>query len=117
MIKFNLYNVTDTETKAKAKVSYSVDSHISGKPCVTLYAKGYGNELSKFFSNVCNDSDIMTDYFCKDSVRFFEGDFHYSAARAAAEKLQAKQDAAFEKKYGASRKELAARQAATYAAI
>ena len=37
MIKFNMHNVTDTETKAKARVYYSLDNHVSRKPCVTLY--------------------------------------------------------------------------------
>lgn len=116
MIKFNLYNITDTETKEKAKVFYSVDSHTPGNPSVAIYAKGYGNKLGKFLAGVRNDTDIMTDYFDKDSVTLFEGDKHYAAARAAAERLQAKQDAAFEKKYGETREAMAARQAAKYAA-
>jgi len=90
MIKFNLYYVTDTKTKAKAKVNYSLDSRIDGRKCVTVRAKEYGDELSRFFDGVENDTDSMTDYFVKDSVKFFEGDTHYAEARATAERLKAK---------------------------
>ena len=90
MIKFNLYNITDTETKEKVKVNYDLDNHIDGIKRVTIRAKDYGDVLSRFFEGVANDTDSMTDYFCKDSVQFFEGDAHYAAARATAERLKAK---------------------------
>ena len=63
MIKFNLYNITTENTKTK--VSYSLDNHISGKPCVTIYASDYIGTLS-MFENYVNDSDVMTDYFAKE---------------------------------------------------
>ena len=91
MIKFNLYNVTNTTTKQKAKVYYSLDGRIDGRKCVTIRAKGYGNELGQFFKGqVSNNTDMMTDYFDKDTVRLFETDKLYKAARATAERLIAK---------------------------
>ncbi|MCB1723239.1 MAG: hypothetical protein KDJ39_06045 [Gammaproteobacteria bacterium] len=94
MIKFNMHNVTDTETKAKARVYYSLDNHVSRKPCVTLYGKTCLENLSAIFATgVVNNTDITTDYFEDDRITFFEGDEHYAAARAAAERLQAHRDA------------------------
>lgn len=91
MIKFNLHNVTDTETKAKARVIYDLDNHVSGLPCVTLYGKTCLENLSAIFSTgVKNNSDSMTDYFEDDRIRFFEGDEHYAAARETAERMKAK---------------------------
>jgi hypothetical protein len=99
MIKFNDHNVTNTETKEKCKIRYSLDNHISGKPNVTIYAKTYAGDLFPIFSNAQNATDSMTDYFEKDRVRFFEGDEHYEAARAAAEKKAAKDEIRWQKKY------------------
>jgi len=71
MIKFNRYNVTDTVTKKKAKVFYSLDNRTDRRPAVTIYAKDYGS--------------AMTDYFEKGSVVLFEDNPNYSAARNRAE--------------------------------
>lgn len=102
MIKFNLHNVTDTETKAKARVHYDLDNHISGKPCVTLYGKTCLENLSAIFKEgVENNTDLMTDYFEDDRIRFFEGDKHYNAARATAERMKKKQEARWAKRYAA----------------
>lgn len=85
MIKFNKHNITNTETKAKARIFYSLDDHISGQPCVTLYGTTCFEKLGPVLGadDVQNNSDTMTDYF--DRARFFEGHPHYAAARAAAE--------------------------------
>lgn len=93
MIKFNKHNVTDTATKIKCRVWYSLDNHVRGKPCVTVYAKDYGRELGKILNGVKNDSDSMTDYFETDRVRFFEGDEHYAAARLGAERFATRRSA------------------------
>ena len=63
MIKFNKYNVVDTETKEKARVHYSAFKMTStGEDCVTLYAKDYDNDLYEIFGELFEDnSDIMTD--------------------------------------------------------
>jgi hypothetical protein len=75
-IKFRKYFIQSGSLKAK--VSYSLNRHNSGKPCVTVYAKDYVSALSKIFASAQNDTDISTDYFDKDRVRFFEGDEHYA---------------------------------------
>jgi len=82
MIKFNQNNVTDGT--AKARVSYSVcKKHNDPRQCVTIYAKEYGRQLSPIFDDVSNDTDMMTDYFEKDRITFFEGDKYYAEAFAA----------------------------------
>lgn len=86
-IKFNLHNVVNTETKAKARVFYSLDNHISQKPCVTIFAKDVLEKMAPVFAaGVQNDSDSMTDYFEGDRIRFFEDHPLYAEARAAAER-------------------------------
>ena len=55
MIKFNKHNVTDTETKIKARVLYSLDNRIDGRKCVTIYAKDYDRSLGKIFNEYEND--------------------------------------------------------------
>ena len=85
MIKFNKYNVTNTETNQKARVYYSVDNHTSGNSCITIYAKDYTNCLEEMISEGFQDNtDYATDYFEKGSVRMFEDHPHYEAARARA---------------------------------
>lgn len=84
MIKFNLYNVTNTETGEKARVHYSVGNRTDGREAVTLYAKDYDRVLSNIFTNAVNNSDSMTDYFETDRVVIFKGDEHYEQALATA---------------------------------
>lgn len=85
MIKFNKYNVTNTETKQKARVRYSVDNRIDGRKCVTLYAKDYMNVLDELFGSSFEDNtDMMTDYFEKGKVVLFEDHALYPAARERA---------------------------------
>ena len=82
MIKFNKYNVRDTETGKTAKIHYSVDNRIDGRSCVTLYAKEYINNLDEIFNGeVIDNTDIMTDYFEKGKVVLFENHPQYQAAR------------------------------------
>ena len=85
MIKFNKHNVTDTETKIKARVLYSLDNRIDGRKCVTIYAKDYDRSLGKIFNEYENDTDTMTDYFDKGRVVLFEDHILYAKARERAE--------------------------------
>ena len=72
MIKFNKYNVTNTETKEKSRVFYTVDGRVDGREAVTIYAKDYGSELGAIFSSEYeNDTDSMTDYFETGKVVLF----------------------------------------------
>ena len=82
MIKFNKYNVTDTTTKQKNRVHYSVDNRIYGRSCVTIYAKDYTNTLAEMFNDdFIDNTDYMTDYFEKGKVVIFESNPHYESAR------------------------------------
>ena len=85
MIKFNKHNVTDTETKIKARVLYSLDNRIDGRKCVTIYAKDYDRSLGKNFNEYENDTDTMTDYFDAGRVILFEDHPLYKQARERAE--------------------------------
>lgn len=86
MLKFQKFAVVDTETKAKARVFYSLDNRIDGRKCVTMYAKDYGHALGQLFADdYVNNSDLMTDYFEKGKVVLFEDHALYATARAAVE--------------------------------
>ena len=86
MIRFNRYHVTNGTTKAR--IHYSLDNHISGRPCVTLYAKDYDNALGCVIpAEYQNDTDIQMDYFDKGHVRLFAEHPLYAAARAKAEEV------------------------------
>lgn len=103
-IKFYRYKVVNTETGDSVKISfYSLDNHVSGKPCVTLYAREYGYELHKLlrdYAEVKNATDIMTDYFEHSHVTFYEGDRLYATARARAELNEFKDDERRNKRLG-----------------
>ena len=88
MIKFNKFNIVDTETKLKARVYYSLDSNIHHPKCVTLYAKDYTNGMHKIFTPDVyrNDTDIRTDYFEKGRVLLLPDHPLYAAARLGAER-------------------------------
>ena len=88
-IKFNLYNVANTETGAKARVHYSAGNRTDGREAVTLYAKDYDGALESVFSDARNDSDSMTDYFETSRVVIFKGDARYEAALATANRRAA----------------------------
>lgn len=88
MIKFNKYNVTETTTKARARVHYSLDNRIDGRKCVTIYAKDHINSLGDMFkAEYKNDSDIMTDYFEKGRVVLFEEHPLYNQVRKIVEEV------------------------------
>lgn len=88
MIKFNKFNVRNTETNSKSRVHYSLDNRVDGKKCVTIYAKDYSNNLEEMFSeSFKDDSDPMTDYFEKGKVVLFEGHDLYQVARNHVESL------------------------------
>jgi len=73
-IKFNLYSVKNTETKQSAKVSYQLANR-HGKNIVIIMAKDFGRVLEKVgLKNVRNDTDIMMDFYQKDSVFIYEDD-------------------------------------------
>lgn len=98
MIKFNKYNVTDLDTKVKAKVFYSLDNRIDGRKCVTLYAKDYTRNLGKIFKNYVNETNSMIDYFEKGKVVLFEDNTYYAEARKRAERNEVEVALAYEKK-------------------
>ena len=80
-IKFNKYNVTDGQKKAR--VHYSHTTLINGRECVTLYAKDYTNALHEIFAEGYeNNTDIMTDYFEKGRVRIYTDNPFFQDARA-----------------------------------
>ena len=86
MIKFNKYNVVNKETKAKARVHYSLDNRIDGRKCVTIYHKDYNHNLLDVFGDaVINNTDAMTDYFETSRVVLFEDNPLYAEARQRAE--------------------------------
>ena len=85
MIKFNKHNVTDTETKIKARVLYSLDNRIDWRKCVTIYAKDYDRSLGKIFNEYENDTDTMTDYFDAGRVILFEDHPLYKQERERAD--------------------------------
>ena len=96
MIKFNLHNIANTETGAKARVHYSMDNRLDGRKCVTIYGKDYTRELHKVLpKDASNDSDSMTDYFANSKAVLFEGHPLYAAARAAAERFESKRAAKY----------------------
>jgi hypothetical protein len=83
-IKFMKHYVTDGTIKAR--VWYSLDNRMDGRKCVTIYAKDYGHELGAMFNEEYeNNTDLMTDYFDKGTVRLFESSPHYKDARKRAE--------------------------------
>lgn len=81
-VRFLKFKVTDG--KNSARVSYSFDPNPNNKSPIRIYAKDYGNQLSKIFKDVRNDTDIMTDYFDKDKLILNDGDKYYKEAREAA---------------------------------
>lgn len=98
-IKFQQFAVVNTETKAKARVHYSLSAMVAGKPCVTVYHKDYGRQLGEVFAEYLddyqNDTDTQTDYFDKGRVRIYEGHALYAEAKARAEANDAKREAKY----------------------
>jgi hypothetical protein len=87
MIKFNRHHVTNGTIKAR--VHYALDNRTDGRKVVTLYAKDYTDALGEIFGESYeNNSDLLTDYFDKGTVRLFETHPLYAAARATAEAVR-----------------------------
>lgn len=87
MIKFNRFNVVNTETKQSARVRYDHDFLADGRECVTLYHKDYSDALFNLFqdageSEYKNDTDNNQDYFDKGKVRIFTDNPLYKSALA-----------------------------------
>lgn len=85
MIQFNKHNVVNKANGEKAKVFYSVGTHIKGKECVTLYEKEYKRNLQKVFDNgVKNESDYISDYVESSRITFFKDSPYYEKAKERA---------------------------------
>ena len=87
MLKFNKHNVADTVTKAKARVWYDLDNHISERPCVWVHAKDFqsGRTLAALMADAFkDDTERNADFFDMGKVVLFEGHPMYEAARATA---------------------------------
>lgn len=90
MIKFQKFAVVDSETKAKARVSYCLDNRVDGRKCVTIYAKDYNGSLRSILrDDYVNLSDSQVDYFEAGKAVLFEGHPDYMRARSFVEALQA----------------------------
>ena len=92
MIKFNMHNVINTETGAKAKVDYNHGKNIDGRECVTVYSKDCLQKLYPVFGKgIKNESDSMTDYFESDSYTIYpENDLFAAAVKACAYRQEAR---------------------------
>ena len=70
-MKFQVHGIKTSRGLEKA--FYMISDLADGRKCITVCADGYGGfskEVREAFA-VENDSDIMTDYFVKDSFRVF----------------------------------------------
>jgi hypothetical protein len=76
-VKFNKYFVTNGVLKSKVHYSPNIMAR-GGAKCITVYERGYTNNLHKILDNVRNDSDIMTDYFEEDRRTYIEGSKEYN---------------------------------------
>jgi hypothetical protein len=63
---------------------YSVDGRHDGRPCVTIYAKRYGDLPKGFGLEIVNDSDPYTDYGTGDRSTVYEDHPLYKKFREAA---------------------------------
>ncbi|RLF27030.1 MAG: hypothetical protein DRN14_05900 [Thermoplasmata archaeon] len=87
MIKFMQYFVKNTVTGKKVKVSYHKSEDLDGSQYIAIYDDGYGQDLFDLFDGYFNesmsgknDSDSMTDYFCKTDIKIKPGHELYQAA-------------------------------------
>lgn len=102
MIKFNQHHVLNTETGAKARVSYSIGNRVDGRAAVTIYAKDYGHDLAHALpqAEYQNNTETMTDYFEHGRVVLFSDHPLYAAALKTAQLLEQKREARWAAKYG-----------------
>ena len=85
-IKFRKYFVSNGHIKAR--ITYSINTRIDGKACVTLYAKDYNRDLGKIFKEYyINESDMREDYSEQGRVILFEDNKYYLEARKVAESI------------------------------
>ena len=93
-IKFNLYNIVDQDTKHKARVMYWKAYDFDKSGVIRISAKDYGQQLTSLIGidgvSYRNDSDIMTDYFCKDCVDVSPNSPVYGKVKAACERMEQK---------------------------
>jgi hypothetical protein len=75
-VKFLQHGVRSLATGKVHPCWYSHTTLIDGTTCVTLYAKSYSLGLPSEVRPK-NGSDMMTDYFETDHVRFYEGSAEY----------------------------------------
>lgn len=69
-IKFGKFSVSNGAHKAR--VFYSRGGLVSGRDCVTLYAKDTVNDLARIFCDLyINRSDAREDYFEDGLVRIY----------------------------------------------
>jgi hypothetical protein len=87
-IRFLQHFVTNGVDKVKVYYYGSVNKK-NELVQIEVYAKEYSGDLTKIFPNVINDTDIMTDYFEKDRVKFDSSSKHWKACKAAYNKVQA----------------------------
>ena len=100
-VRFMAYYVTDGQHKAKVHYSHGKLRNDS-RDCVTLYAQGFGSELSPIFGRSSeNDTDTHVDYFEKDKVRIFDDSPLYPAALARCQENTAKREARYAKRRNA----------------
>jgi hypothetical protein len=98
-IKYNLYNVKKGDLSAR--VWYTLDNRTDEKKCITIYARDYSHDLGQIFpENYENNSDSMTDYFEKGTVRLFEDYPNFQKIREIVEKHNAKLKEKHNKKWG-----------------
>jgi hypothetical protein len=76
-VKFLQHGVRSLATGKVHPCWYSPTTLIDGTVCVTLYAKSILKGLPAELKPI-NGSDVMTDYFESDHVRFVEGTAEYA---------------------------------------
>ena len=58
---------------------YSRGVMVNGLEAITVYAKDILKDLPRELGNVENNTEIITDYFEKDRVRFYAGTPEFNA--------------------------------------
>lgn len=115
-IRFMQHYVTDGTSKAKCR--YYASETREGRAFVDVDAVSYGAQLRPIFGTaVRNDTDTMTDYFCKDSVRIFSDSPLYPAALARAKTNDAKRQERHEKRQAKRKEQIQQSQQVAPAAI
>lgn len=112
IIKVNVYNITfkahneenqgkNSRGGKKARVMYWRAYDFDKNGTIRISAKDYGNQLDFLCgiegTSFKNDSDIMTDYFCKDSVSVYPESPLYGMVKDVLERTEAKQQEKLEK--------------------